>query len=221
MYSHQVNSSRTSESSFFNLPTPTDVPEPSYTAISTLPSTAPAGFLDVDSLLSPSRPNGLHGFSPRFEHDMRTGLLEGFEVVNHPKVSPPGVESLSSDPQLFDAIEFLPTVNSDLSTSSTPISIQPSQPQLLELTRIFFQQHHPFLPCIHAQHILDRISDPQWAESSPLMWSILAVVSRSSSAVEIMAQQRTWYERALILYDRSVSSNVGYIQYNAMMIITY
>ncbi|EED21578.1 conserved hypothetical protein [Talaromyces stipitatus ATCC 10500] len=108
---------------------------------------------------------------------------------------------------MFDAVEFLPSVNSDSPTSSPTSSVLPSQSQLLELTRIFFQQHHPLLPCIHAQAILDRISDPQWAESSPLMWSILATVARSSEAIEILAQRKMWYERAMFLYERSVVSN--------------
>jgi hypothetical protein len=109
-----------------------------------------------------------------------------------------------------DAMNMLPSLNTSdgLSSPASPGGSMASQAQMVELARIFFEQDHSLLPCIDQQNFMDRLNDPAWAASSPLVWAILSVAARRHNLVAIQSQHKVWHQKALQLLDQSIISQV-------------
>ncbi|PGH13507.1 hypothetical protein AJ79_03637 [Helicocarpus griseus UAMH5409] len=92
--------------------------------------------------------------------------------------------------------------------SATTASTLSEHDHMVNLSQTFFQQHHHFLPCIHQSSFLSRLNhDTDWADSSPLVWSIMAVAALNTSSTVVQSKSVAWQEKALQLYEQSVYSN--------------
>lgn len=84
----------------------------------------------------------------------------------------------------------------------------PSVSHILELLDIFFNYYHNYLPCIHRKTLTERVkSRLESAQSSPLLWAVLAVAAPAHPNLHLQALQSRWLAKARSTFDTNLNSS--------------
>ena len=100
------------------------------------------------------------------------------------------------------------------SPRSLPSEDFPLSPEnIIDLLEVFFDDYHPFLPCIHHRTYINRVkSDTETAKSSPLFWALLSVAVSRHGQSYLRCLQPVLLARARSIFDRQSSQNACSIQ---------
>ncbi|KAI9803988.1 MAG: hypothetical protein M1833_000269 [Piccolia ochrophora] len=101
----------------------------------------------------------------------------------------------------------VPDTPSTGSWSGSNDVVSPSSDQMMELVNIFFTRFHVFLPCLHQANFIESINKGHISmETCALPWAVLAVAAMSHPDITLQVHCSTWLNKAMELFDVSVSS---------------
>lgn len=97
----------------------------------------------------------------------------------------------------FDLGHICPPQQHDISNSQLP-----PKPKLLELSRIFFDHHSHFIPCIHKDPFLEMlvVASDTYLQQSSLVYAIIALAARDHPDPIIREHQTVWYTKSSELW---------------------
>lgn len=200
--------------------TPASDPEhlPTASSAATLfglfPTSPEAAFSDPSTTLAWDT-GVMHSFLPQ------QSVLPSNHLQNEASVQPSQLlQCLPSTPNYMEGIRTSPSFELDQTSGTCTASFQrnarlvgpedllPSVSHILELLDIFFNCYHNYLPCIHRKTLSERVkSRLESAQSSPLLWAVLAVAAPAHPNPHIQALQGRWLAKARSTFDTNLNSS--------------